>query len=250
MIKKVDRVEEAIKSPKQINLQLDPSKRPLAGLDIDYFRSRHELQTVDVIYALCIQNSAAYNKTVREPFLTYTMEMLIRLYDLYPGHSPWKLIDPNQAFEILYGDVMEQFRGTEFEKEARLALFRRFTAACGRSIYTAYRWIQSGGNSKRGITKIFAKLTALPNPRETLETLARSMYKARGADFDQYCPMPTLENPPQPKRRGPPPRDAAKAQLRLEEKARAATSVKKAAAKKVPAKKAPAKKTTRKRAVA
>jgi hypothetical protein len=204
-------IENAINSPKAIDLRLDRSKRPLAGLDIDYFRSGHELQTVDVIYALCIQNSAAYNKIVREPFLSYTMEMLIRLYDLHPGHSPWKLIEPTQAFDILYGDVVEQFRGTEFEKEARLALYRRFTAACGRSIYTAYRWIQSSGNGKRGITKIFAKLSILENPRLVFETLARSMYKARGVDFDAFFPMPQIDNPPKPKRRGPPPR-AAKAE--------------------------------------
>lgn len=213
MKKIVDEVKEAINAPKKIDLQLDPSKRPLAGLDIDHFRSRHELQTVDVIYALCIQNSAAYNKIVRVPHLSYTMEMLIRLYDLYPENAPWKSITPNQAFDILYGDVVEQFRGTEFENEARLALYRRFTAACGRSIYTAYRWIKSGGNSKRGITNIFAKLSIIDNPRQVLETLARSMYKSRGViDFDDYCPMPTLENPPLPKRRGPPPRDITKVQ--------------------------------------
>lgn len=208
MKKFIDEVDEALNAPKGIDLGLDPSKRPLAGLDIEYFRSRHELQTVDVIYALCIQNSAAYNKVVRVPHLTYTMEMLIRIYDLYPSHSPWKLIEPTQAFDFLYGDVVEQFRGTEFEKEARLALYRRFTAACGRSIFTAYRWVQSGGKSKRGITKIFAKLSLLDNPRLTLETLARSMYKSRGVDFDAVCPMPSIDNPPKPKRRGPPPRVA------------------------------------------
>lgn len=206
MKKLADEVEKAINYPKSIDMGLDPSKRPLAGLDVDYFRSRHELQTVDVIYALSIQNSAAYNKVVRDTYLSYNMEMLIRLYDLYPENAPWKLIEPTQAFDMLYGDVVEQFRGTEFEKEARLALFKRFTAACGRSIFTAYRWIESGGNSKRGITNIFAKLSILDNPRFVLETLARNMYKVRGVDFDSYSPMPTIENPPKPKRRGPPPR--------------------------------------------
>lgn len=213
MKKIIDAVDEVLHAPKGIDLGLDPSKRPLAGLDIESFRSKHELQTVDVIYALCIQNSAAYNKTVRVPHLTYTMEMLIRLYDLYPSHSPWKQIEPIQAFDFLYGDVVEQFRGTEFEREARLALYRRFTAACGRSIFTAYRWVQSGGKSKRGITKIFAKLSLLDNPRLTLETLARSMYKSRGVDFDEICPMPSIDNPPKPKRRGPPPRAASQAKV-------------------------------------
>lgn len=206
----VKAVEQSINSPSTslIDMRLDPSKRPLTGLDIDHFRSRHGRQTVDVIYALCLQNSAAYNIEVREPYLSYTMEMLLRLYDMYPSDPPWKTIEPRQAFEMIYGDVEAQFRGTEFENEAKLALYRRFTAGCGRSIYTAYRWIVSGGNSKRAITKIFAKLSALDNPRETFEMLARTMFKARGADFDDFCPMPTIENPPQPKRRGPPPKAA------------------------------------------
>jgi len=203
MIKKKDVVNL---NPKEVDLRLDPSKRPLAGMDINSFRSRHGLQTVDVIYALCIQNSASYNKAVRLPLLPYTMEMLIRLYDLHPAHAPWKSIEPTQAFDMLYGDIVEQFRDTEYESEARLALYRRFTAACGRSVYSAYRWIEMGGNSKRGITKIFAKLSLLDRPREELEMIAKTMYKVRGIDFELLCPMPTLENPPLPKRRGPPPK--------------------------------------------
>lgn len=201
----VQAVEAALGNP-VIDLSIDSSKRPLAGTDADRFRGRHELQTVDAIYALCIQNSAAYNKVVRQSCLPYEMEMLIRLYEMHPGHSPWKVIDPKQAFTILYGDVAEQFRGTEYEEEARLALYRRFTAACGRSIYTAYRWMESEGNCKRGIAKIFAKLSMLDNPRVVLETLARNMYRFRGVSFDDFCPMPTIENPPLPRPRGPAPR--------------------------------------------
>lgn len=203
-------VEEAIKAPKVVNLNLDPSQRPLTGLDIDYFRSHHGLPTVEVINALCIQNSAAYNKAVREPVLPYNMEMLIRLYDLHTEPAPWVFIEPTKAFEMLYGDVMEQFRGTEYEKDARLALYKRFTAGCGRSIFTAYRWIDEEGKSKRGVTKVFAKLSKLDNPREVFESLARTIFKSRGVDFDSFCPMPTLENPPKPKPRGPTPKNLVK----------------------------------------
>ncbi len=210
----VTAVEAALLKPK-IDPSIDMSKRPMTGRDIDRFRGRHHMQTVDVIYALCIQNSAAYNRVVRAPVLSYEMEMLIRLYDMHPGHSPWKLLEPKQAFNMLYGDAMEQFRGTEFEEEARLALYGRFMAACGRSIYTAYRWIEKDGNCKRGIAKIFAKLSVLDDPRQVMEGLARSMYRFRNVDFDEYMPMPTLANPPQPKPRGPTPGGVERAPVKL-----------------------------------
>lgn len=197
---------KAINQPKVVNLELSPDLRPLAGIDIDYFRSRHERQTVDVIFALCIQNSAAYNRVLRTPYLKYSMEMLLRLYDMKPEDSPWKVIEPYQAFEMLYGNILKIFAGTEYESEARQALYRRFTAACGRSIYTAYRWVDSRGKCTRDIEKIFAKLTLFDNPSEVFETMAQKMYKARGVDFNELCPMPTLENPPLPKRKGPKPK--------------------------------------------
>lgn len=197
-------------------LAIDVALRPMVGQDIERFASRHHLQKVDVIYALCIQGSAQYNTILREDSIPFATELLIRLYDKVPGHAPWKNVSAEEAFEILYGDVLRKFAGTEHEKEARLALYRRITACFGRSVYTAYRWLESGGaestkrgNSKRTIQKVFAKLSVLDNPREVLEAIARQMLKVRKIDLDVTYPLPTLENPPVKKRRGPIPKNRA-----------------------------------------
>jgi hypothetical protein len=194
-----------------IDTAVDVSRRPMVGRDIERFRARHGLHAVDVIYALCIQNSAKYNEVLRMPEMPHTLELLIRLYDQFPGHTPWLTVSPREAFDMLYSDVMRPFEGTEYAKEVRLALYRRFTAILGRSVFTAYRWIQSEGNSKSSVGKICAKLSVIPNPRGVIENLARLMYKVRGIDFEREYPLPTPESPPKPKRRGPPRRSDVEA---------------------------------------
>lgn len=184
----------------------DISARPLSGQDLWRFRSRHQLQTHDAIYALGIQNSAIYNKLskITSPDkLPFVLEMLIRLYDRHPGHAPWGEVTAMQAFDRIYGEHQRMFRGTSHEKEARLALYRRFTALFGRSVFTAYRWLESDGKGKQAVNKIFQKLLTLENPRKVLEDIAKLMYRVRGVDLDQMCPLPSLENPPAPRRRGP-----------------------------------------------
>lgn len=243
------------------DLDPDISNRPLSGQDLVKFRARHGLQTVDAIYALGLQNSATYNKlsALRPPEkLPFALEMLIRLYDRHPGHAPWGEVTATQAFERLYGDVQKQFKGTEHQEDARLALFRRATALFGRSVYTAYRWFQSDGKGKQVISKIFQKLASLENPRKVLEDIARQMYRVRGYEFDRLCPLPTLENPPLPRRRGPLPkhlreqqRDAVSALTTLEKQPLArepSDTVVKTQSKRAPAKKAAAKKGAAKKA--
>lgn len=187
-----------------INTALDLSERPMTGHDIARWRARHKLQTSDSIYALCIQNSAKYNEMLNRESLPFTLELLIRLYDISAEHAPWKLVSPKQAYTMLYGDVETLFTGSPYAKEVRLALYRRFTGGMGRSVYTAYRWVQSDGNAKSQVGKIFSKLALMQNPRQVLESIVRTMFHTRREDFDQMFPLPTVESPPQPKHRGPP----------------------------------------------
>lgn len=187
-----------------IDTSIGISNRPMTGKDVENFRARHRLQTSDVIYALCIQNSAKFNEVCRLPALPFTLELLIRLYDEHPGHAPWTDASPQAAFETLYGSVAKDFSGSPLAKDVRLALYRRFTGAMGRSIYTAYRWVQGHGNAKSQVTKVFAKLMTVKDPRETLERIARLMYRTRNHDLDALYPMPSLDRPPIPRRRGPP----------------------------------------------
>ena len=171
---------------------------------------------------MCIQNSAKFNEVCRLPVLKpdpdypevevraesealpFTLELLIRLYDESPGHASWTQVSPRSAFETLYGSVANDFAGSSLAKDVRLALYRRFTGAMGRSIYTAYRWVQSHGNAKAQVGKVFGKLMSVKDPRETLERIAKLMYKTRRLDLDELYPLPSLEDPPTPRRRGPP----------------------------------------------
>lgn len=190
-----------------VDISLPISQRPLTGADIRWFASRHNLKLADVIYALCIQNSAKYNETLRLKSLPFTLELLIRLYDKFPKHSPWTPIRPDAAFSKLYGENMKEFVGRPNELEARRALYWRFTSALGRSVFTAYRWLQLDGAAKPQILKIFAKLAEVENGRQALEEISRLMFKVRHADLDAEYPMPThraLDSPPPPPRRGPP----------------------------------------------
>ena len=186
-----------------IDTLLDVSKRPMAGKDVERFQARHGLSISDTIYALCIQNSAKFNQICRLPALPFTLELLIRLYDESPSHTPWAQVTPQASFEALYGNVARDFVGSDLAKDVRLALYRRFSGALGRSIYTAYRWVQGYGNAKSQVVKIFGKLMKTKDSRETLERLARLMYRTRGLDLDQMYPMPSLESPPLRRRRGP-----------------------------------------------
>lgn len=187
-----------------IDILVDLSKRPMTGKDVERFQARHNLSINDAIYALCIQNSAKFNEVCRLPALPFTLELLIRLYDEYPGHASWTQVTPQAAFDALYGSVAMDFAGSPLAKDVRLALYRRFTGAMGRSIYTAYRWVQSHGNAKAQVGKVFGKLMAVQYPRETLERIASLMYKTRRLDLDDLYPMPSLDEPPTPRRRGPP----------------------------------------------
>lgn len=217
----------------------DISARPMSGQDLWRFRSRHQLQTHDAIYALGIQNSAIYNKLSKisaPDKLPFVLEMLIRLYDRHPGHAPWGEVTAMQAFERVYGEHQRMFRGTSHEKEARLALYRRFTALFGRSVFTAYRWLESDGKGKQAVNKIFQKLLTLENPRKVLEDIAKLMYRVRGVDLDQMCPLPTLENPPAPRRRGPLPKAEREAQVAAAFASAAAKPVAKKVKKAAPAK--------------
>ena len=206
----------------EIDTALPLNKRPMTGIDVVNFKSRHGLDSSDVIYALAIQNSVRFNQMCRLPALPYTTELMIRLYDEYPNNPPWTRITPQNAFEMLYGSVVKEFNGSPAAQDVRRALFRRFTQAIGRSIFTAYRWVQDEGKAKPQMTRIFAKLTTVPNPREALERIARLMYQTRKLDFDALFPLPTLDNPPVPARRGPPSRASIEAGAARQTKLRAA----------------------------
>lgn len=184
-----------------IDMRLDLSKRRMGGFDIEAFRARHHLTILDVVYALALHPYPHLQKTSRLEVLPYPTELLIRLYDAFPGPAPWKSIKPRDMFEMFYGEALAKFKNTEWANSAQLAMYRRFAALFSRDVATTYRWM-SGGEVRVEIEKIMSKLLDTPNPRETLEDMARLTWKNRGLNFDENFPMPTLENPPVLKARG------------------------------------------------
>lgn len=193
--------------PLASNASMDLSMRPMAGIDLNNFRGRFSLHMADAIYALSIQNSAAFNKMGKSQALSYDIEMLIRLYYKHPGPAPWLYVTPRRGFELLYGPLMAVFEGTPYEREARLALQNRYVVVMGRSTFTGYRWMDKAGNAKLQVGRTLAKLTEIPNPRDVIEEIAKVMLRVRGRDLDMEVPLPDINNPPLPKRRGPPRRN-------------------------------------------
>lgn len=186
----------------KIDLSIDPELRPLAGPDIDRFRARHRLSIADVCYALALQSTGAYGVANRMEMMSVAREVLIRLYNLYPNPPAWREVTAKEAFKLLYGDVLDHWRGTPHHDDARIVLYGRFAALFGRAWCNSYRWIDGSGNVKAEIGRILAKIADIPEPRKVLEDVARHVLSLRGVDLDMEYPMPTPQHPPAPRVKG------------------------------------------------
>lgn len=198
--------------------------RPLTGKDLAEFRIQNGVRKRDAIFALGIPNFVNYTKICKTPgALPIEKELLIRLYDQYPRHVAWRTIQPKQLFEMLYGDLMAKFVGTEHETPARLALYTRIMACFGRSPSTAYRWFEgpelgendSGGRAKVEILMLMNLLSTMENPREVFEALARQTLACRGLDLETRFPLPDPSNPPPVRKPGRKPNPNSKKAQRL-----------------------------------
>lgn len=204
--------------------------RALTGQDIMRFVGRHGLRKDDVMYYLGITN---YTKKCSEPILPYALDLLMRLYDENPCPPPWPMdrIDMPELFEVMYGEKLAAFRGTEFEVQARVNLQNRFSKLLGRSKGRAYKWLLSEeamtGQTVKTLSDVFGvlgKLTQCEDPGATLERLGKLVWSYRGVDIDQLFPIPTLESPPRREKRGRRPKPKTEAP----QKAAGKTSRKKA----------------------
>lgn len=208
--------------------------RPLTGKDLAGFHSSYNIKKRDAIFALGIPNFVNYTKICRTTdALPIEKELLIRLYDQYPRHAAWRTVQPRQLFDMLYGDLMSKFAGTEHELPARLALYTRIMACFGRSASTAYRWFEGpdlsddgesegGGRAKAEILMLMNLLSTMENPREVFEALARQTLAARGIDLDTKYPLPDPSNPPPVRKPGRKPNPNSKKAQRLAAVAQAA----------------------------
>jgi hypothetical protein len=209
-----------------VDLNLPPTKRPLTGFDLQSFQAKFNMTKADLIYALAITTPLMLNKQMESRTeLDFPVELLLRLYDRHPGPAPWRSISPAEGLEFLYGDVLKRFQDTEHGDEAKNVCERRMVQCFGRHSTTAYRWFDLEGRSKQVVARVLAKLSEFEDhveARETLEGIARLMYRVRGDASELTEPLPTQEHPPVRRKRGPvpgskraaaPAQDARKSQL-------------------------------------
>ena len=180
-----------------VAVDVDPSMRPLCGHDVEAFRVKHRLLIPDMTYMLALLSGSQYNAVAINPCpLSYDAEFLVRICDAYPTPPPWEQISMHEAFNMLYGPALAKIEkaNPEILDQARVILNYRFTALCGRSSFSGYRWIESEGAAKRSLYRVMAKIFERQDPLQTAEQMARLIWRVRGIDFDASFPMPSVDN--------------------------------------------------------
>lgn len=180
-----------------VAVDVDPSMRPLCGQDVEMFRARHRLLIPDMTYMLALLSGSQYNIVAANPMpLSYDTEFLVRICDAYPTPPPWVHISMHEAFNMLYGPALQEIESEVpgLVDQARVILNYRFTALCGRSSFSGYRWIEGDGAAKRSMYRVMAKIFERQDPLATAEQIARLIWRVRGIDFDETFPMPSVDN--------------------------------------------------------
>lgn len=227
-----------------VDISLDTSRRPMAGVDIVTYMERHRLERVQVVEALAMASPGTYAKLVKlhDQEVPFQIELLLRLYQKQPVRQR-KLL-PIDVFNAIYGELLAKFEATESYEAAKIMLYERFAGMLGRTVYSAYRWFKRNDNNNFGVAngplrRLFSQLPEEPEAmRKEMENLARAAFRVRGNDFDTMCPLPDPKNPPVARRPGPLPgmrarRDEQLAQ-QVAEEVRSTRSVAAGAAVKAP----------------
>lgn len=172
-------------------------ERPMIWRDLPQFSSRHGRTIADIVYDLALLTSHAYaKKTPNRVVVPLDLEVLTKLYDMYPSSCAWKRPDIRGTFEFLYGKAIAEF-DEKYESIARLAMGRRYARMLGRVDTAQYRWLaEEDGKITRRLENILAKIHAITDtgadPLEVFESIATRSWALRGVDIDADVPMPTV----------------------------------------------------------
>jgi len=197
-----------------VDLAIDPKSRPLVGRDIAEWHHASRLDRLQVVQMLAMATPHAYRRITRgdgelEP-LPFDIEMLLRHYMRKPRRVSQRR--PIDVFEHIYGPRLREFEGTPSHEAARVMLYSRFGAMLGRTVFSVYRWFKTNVSGQYGgvsgtLRRLLDQLPDDPKEmRDELEGLAKVTFKNRGYDFDAMFPMPSVDNPPQPRKTGPRPK--------------------------------------------
>lgn len=193
----------------KIDRRVDRNHRPLSGTDVFDFVTRNKLERIEAVSLLALASPGNYQKLVdTKESLPMDVELLMRLYMEEP---PRPKLRPIEVFNQIYGSLLEKFKFSDAYEPAKIMLFARFTAMLGRTIYSAYRWLEQNADGSYGqpsgpVRRLLANLPADPTAmRHTLEGLARVTWRARGIDFEEEFPLPDPKNPPVARKTGPVP---------------------------------------------
>lgn len=192
-----------------VDMSKPRSERPMVGLDIEAWRAELGLSKYDAQYALGFRNSNHYNRMCLSQLLDPQLELLLRLFDEHPYPRGWQRLELKELFQMMYGQYLEPFKGTRFEKFASVDLGTRFTKLFNRSSARQYEWL--GDDPKRNeddlkanavIECILCKLRQMDNPAEVLERVGRRVWALRGIDLDSLHRIPTPDFPPSREKTG------------------------------------------------
>lgn len=183
-----------------VDLTKPRDRRPLTGLDIEQWRGENGLGKYDAAHALGFRNTNHYNEECRQPLLRIETELLLRIYERYPGARAWDKFKLPELFELMYGQYLRPFVGTDLETYARVDLAERFTKLFGKSPARQYEWLntkkEKAPSANAYIDAILSKLKTVPDPKKVLESTAQHCLALRGIDLDLEFPIPTPRNPP------------------------------------------------------
>lgn len=189
--------ETMILMPSIEALPLD--KRPMVWRDLGVvLQPKYSRTAADMAYDFALSTAHQYQKCVDTRYVVpFDVELLARIYDKFPGSSSWQRPEFAQAFDALYGSILDGFPDDpKIRNKARISYARRMVALVGRRPTVAYRWITNGHSLTRRITNILSKLVDLEvisggQGRELLESLAVEIWRLRGYDVNKVCPAVT-----------------------------------------------------------
>jgi hypothetical protein len=167
------------------------SVRPMIWKDLPVFAMRHGRSSMEMMYDLGFNTTYQYTSAANKAeVLPFDLELLIRIFEVYPSSCSWKKTTPSQAIDLIYGDLLQPYLSDPDEEGVmRMHFGQRLAAILDRSVTVLYRWLTDAGASSRRVINILSKVEAMGDTpqarREAFEGIALPAWRLRGIDIEQ-----------------------------------------------------------------